>query len=201
MCRWRQAFKRMKHEECVYVCGSVGIPLPATLPRHCLHHCLSSPFASPVWVRDYITLISVTIRYVLSKSATSLIGSKCSNRKSEPPRPPRLQGTRTIYLSHLSYILAPGAKKDNVTSRSDNMPWYCGPTLIEVACCWDSQDAHGVNICLAALQKDIISRCFKFKWLLSLQHSLSMLLLSLLLFLLPCRRRRCNYTMTMSVSL
>ena len=23
--------------------------------------------------------------------------------------------------------------QDNVTSRSDNMPWYCGPTLIEVA--------------------------------------------------------------------
>lgn len=124
----------MNHEECVgvcvCVCGWVGIPLPATLPRHCLHYCWSSPNASPVRVRDYITLISVTTVCLFKKMHFYDEIQLWQPQKLNPPGP-QVYKVPSIYLS----CILPGsrAKKDNVTSRSDNMPWYCGPTLIEAA--------------------------------------------------------------------
>eukprot|EP00435_Cladocopium_sp_Y103_P013653 s77_g3.t1 len=38
--------------------------------------------------------------------------------------------THDVYFD-VHFVPSSGWFGDNVTSRSDNMPWYCGPTLIE----------------------------------------------------------------------
>lgn len=115
MSSWRQTFKRMNHEErvgvcvCACVCGCVGLPLPATLPRHCLHYCWSSQVPMLLQCECVTTLLWFQwLQYVFSKRCTSMMRFNCGNRKSKPPRAPRLQGT--IYLSILYPPWLPGQK-------------------------------------------------------------------------------------------
>ena len=133
MSSWRQTFKRMNHEECVGVCvclwvcrNSTTRNITQTLPTFLLvkSQCFSSVSA---WLH-YFDFSDCSMSF--QKDALLWWGSSVATAKVNPPGPQDYK-VPSIYLS----CILPGsrAKKDNVTSRSDNMPWYCGPTLIEAA--------------------------------------------------------------------
>ena len=138
MSSWRQTFKRMNHEERVGVCVCVRVFVGVSdfhYPQHypdiayiiagqVKSQCFSSVSA---WLH-YFDFSDYSMSF--QKDALLWWGSIVATAKVNPPGPQDYK-VPSIYLS----CILPGsrAKKDNVTSRSDNMPWYCGPTLIEAA--------------------------------------------------------------------
>ena len=110
MSSWRQTFKRMNHEECVGVCVFAGVS-EFHYPQH--YPDIAYIFAGQVPMLLQCECVTTLLwfqwlQYVFSKRCTSMMRFKCGNRKSKPPRAPRLQGT--IYLSILYPPWLPGQK-------------------------------------------------------------------------------------------